>query len=271
MKTPYILDPTKSSSVRAPDEKFEQHPGPFRIGLRDLYAIFPGMEDSGFGMSKYPDAVYGETNTTETYLIGSVTRWLEPRVVVEIGTFRGRSTRIMAEESPEYARVLTVDLPDEERQTRIPPNTSDLPFLRSGVVGEAYSDSRARTKITQVRMDATSSEFAQELERFLSGDTIDLALIDPAHDYDTTRDSFDAVLWRMSPGGVVLFDDYDKIRSHVGPTLLALERAVKDGYLFYHFSPDQGELSFPISDRPSGMIHLNLPGTRNGKWREALG
>ena len=208
MRTPNILPPTElSDKVLA--ERFGRHPGPYMIGdswQEDLDKIFPGIMKIPFDVSKIGQPTYGEMNESETELSFRLVSWLEPRTLVEYGTLYGRGTKIMAENSPQNARILTVDLPDEQRASGEPRYSSDTIFMRLNEVpvGSKYRDSPTSHKVKQVRMDTTSPEFARTLDDFLKGETIDFALIDAAHDYDTTKALFELSLPRMSRGGIIM-------------------------------------------------------------------
>ena len=264
-----MLEPTKlTDKVLA--ERYRRHPGPYRIGRDDLNGIFPGILSIPYDPHQYGVSEYGEINESETELLTHVVKWLESRILVEFGTLYGRSTRIMAEQSPNSARILTVDLPDNERQSRAPIYTTDEVFirLREHAVGEKYRGSPAATKVIQLRMDATSKEFAESLDELLRGSTIDFALIDAAHDYYTTKTLFEEVaLPRMSQDGVIMTDDYG-VRSwtHIGVTEFFATKARQDGFLFYHYYPNFGE-PVNISKQPSAIVFVNLPQAKNRDWR----
>mgnify|MGYP001614218919 CR=1 FL=1 len=115
-KTNLLLPTELSNKVLA--ERFRRHPGQYMIGegwQEDLNKIFPGVMNIPYDISKVGRPTYGEMNESETELLFRIVSWLQPRLLVEYGTLYGRGTKIMAEQSPQNARILTVDLPDEER------------------------------------------------------------------------------------------------------------------------------------------------------------
>jgi len=266
-RIPTFLKPTDISNERLA-VRFARHPGPYTLSEKsegDMERIFPGITAMPY-VHNLPAAEYGESNQTETYLLYKIITWQRPRTLIEIGTFKGRSTRIMAEQSPGYARILTVDLPNEERRSRMPINTTDTVYLRQGsdesdAVGIKYRDSSARDKITQVRIDATSPEFKKTLDDFVEDNgTIDFAYVDPSHDYETTRDCFLLALEHLSPGGIILADDYNKVSTHVGVTRAYAELAdhlpaKEEGLVLYYFNPKPA-----FGTDQSGIFFLNVPG-----------
>lgn len=270
MRTPNILPPTElSNKVLA--ERFIRHPGPYMIGdcwQEDLDKIFPEIMKIPYDVSKVGQPTYGEMNESETELLFRIVFWLKPSNLVEYGTLYGRGTKIMSENSPQDARILTVDLKDEERLAGETPYSTDMVFakLNEMPVGAKYQNSPSTPKIKQERMNATSPEFARTLDDFLKGETIDFALIDAAHDYDTTKALFELSLPRMSHGGVIMTDDYAKLPTHVGVTRYFAEAADTQGLLLYHFNP------LPIPQgvketRQSGLFFINSPEAKNRNWK----
>jgi len=256
-----ILNPTQLSNEKLA-KIYERHPGPYVITTgwkTDLEKIFPGIMEIGFDIDKVGRPHYGDINESETELLYRIVNWLQPKNLVEFGTFDGRSTRIMAEQSPLDARVLTVDLPEDNGF--IHPYTSDSIFSELAKPGSRYEGSSATGKIKQVLMDATSFNFKKELDTFLDGKSIDFALVDAAHDYYTTKYLWELAFSKLNPGGVILSDDYGKIASHIGVTEFFATKAREDGFLFYHFKPEPKE-----AKDPSGVFFVNVYGAiRNWK------
>lgn len=256
--------------------RYGTYPGPHAINYADLWNIFPGMkEEQGdqYDRNEYPAPKYGEMNLTERELLTRVVRWLQPKVMVEYGTLYGRGTQIMAENSPDDARILTVDLPQKVRDdpTREAPWSTDTAFMHLDEyeVGHHYKNSDAAHKVTQMRMDATTKRFEEKLGKWLNGDTIDLAIVDAAHDFYTTQTLFMRTLLQVSPGGVILNDDYGAGRSPtlVGVTEFFANRARQYGMRFFHFAP------FPApkdTGNPSALLYIDLPGAGGDKYRRDL-
>ena len=270
MNIPTLLDPRRVSNIALADA-YRRYPGPYAITSgwqADLDKMFPGIMGISYDSRKYPKDAIGETNESETELIYRVVTWLEPGTLVEFGTLYGRTTRIMGEQSPLEARVLTVDLPDEARQSRIPAHATDEFFMRQAQysIGAKYRESHAAAKITQLRMDATSGDFEESLDNFLKGSKIDFALLDVSNDYGTSERAFGIALPRMSYGGVIMIDDYAKPWNSVGLIEFFARKAREEGYVFYHFSPDP-----PLGRDAGALIFLNVEGAKNRNWRQATG
>lgn len=277
IRQPTFLDPTTIDDRLGP--RYEKHPGPYAIQYggrtmvdNGLFDIFPGMEDTPYNPDEFPAPTYGDMNGTEREVLVRILQWLQPKVMVEYGTNKGRSTVIMAAKSPEDARILTVDLPDDARgEHATPPNSTDAAFMQ-GTVGALYKGTAYESKITQVRMDASENKFQGVLDKWLKGigtATIDFALIDAAHDYHTTKKLFSQAVTRLSPGGVILTDDYSKLRTHVGVTAALSELAREQGFVFYWFNPafQRSKEVEELYRRPeykdfSAVIYVNVPRTK---------
>ena len=260
--------------------RYSKHSGPFAIAsLRDLARIFPSgadiitnIDESGEPLlseiiSRDGKPEYGVTNESETFLLYFVTKALQPGTIVDFGTFYGRSALILAEESPSTSKVITIDLPEEERKQGNTPSSVDrlytqLDFIK---VGEKYRNSDSRHKIRPIYHNVTSRDFPDKLDEALQDKGIDLAVIDAAHQYGTVRRIFeDLVMPRLSNGGVAFFDDVGKIWSHNGTTKLILDKALIEGYLIYGFLPAK----MKAVDK-SGAFFINLPEAKYNRWREA--
>ena len=247
--------------------RLQRHPGPYEIGFfwkEDINKIFPGI--TGLIVPPTSAPIYGEMNESETWLLQHIVAWQQPKVMVEIGTLYGRSTAIMAKNSPLDARILTVDLPIKARQIYIPPYSTDTPFVEEDTnrIGEKYREIKEKGKIRKKFQNATKPAFKKTLDDFLDGKTIDFALIDAAHDYGTTKTLFEVVYNRLSPGGIIMTDDYAKLNTHIGVTRYFSNRA--EELVFYWFNPSKmGGNKKPVpamnqgDPRQSAIFFINLP------------
>ena len=257
--------------------RYEKHHGPYSINWPDLNDMFPGIMDidypglnpdvnSASTKTNVPAANYGEMNQSETELLYRLISWLKPKTMIEYGTMFGRSTTIMANQSPEDARVITVDLPDRDRYRGDALLTTDSLFMTDEMVkpenkmpvGGRIHTSPYKNKITPVRMDARSQQFRETLDDFLESGPIDFALIDAAHDYFTTKDLFEYTLPLMSEGGVIMTDDYGKVATHNGILTFFGEKAIKEGYVFYWLCP----FGDPNYKDPGSLIYINVDGAQ---------
>ena len=133
----------------------------------------------------------------EVYLAAAVTV-LQPRKLFEIGTFDGNTTRRLAEAAPADAVVHTIDLPESAFDATQSPES-----FSGSRVGERYADSPARSKIKQVRADATTYDFTP-----FHGQ-IDFVFVDAAHDYRHGLCDSRTALKLVKPGGTIVWHDFE--------------------------------------------------------------
>ncbi len=124
-----------------------------------------------------------------------------PGRIVEIGSFRGRSTIVLAKAAPEGVEVIAIDPhagtdrgPQEIETTAATGETDHERFL------ENLERAGVRGRVRHVR------EFSHDAHGAVEGE-IDVLYVDGAHRYGPARD--DIVSWgaRVKPGGQMLIHD----------------------------------------------------------------
>ena len=141
-----------------------------------------------------------------------LTRLINPKNVLEIGTFRGVTTYHIAKNSDRSCRIYTMDLPDDYRAVeainevqRGGKAVTDLYLIDGRPRSEelCYVGTDVEHKITQISCDSTTYDYDKNFtEKF------DLIFIDGSHEYEHVKiDSANAFKW-SADGGVVLWHDY---------------------------------------------------------------
>jgi len=242
------------------NERYKHYPGPFAIDEKQLNGIFPGIKD--IEVNPYNQGYYeyqkGDLDEPNMKLITRLVKYLQPLNIVEIGTFRGRTTFQLAKYSPK-GKVTTIDIanlgPREYSGT-------DLKYQQEKRdVGRAYKKSSIEDRVHQIICDSTAKKCQRILDGHLGRHKIDFAFIDGGHDYDTVRHDFEEVILpRLRKGGVVVFDDYNRPLSIMGVTHYLLKKAYEDGYVFYWYAPRN-------SPHTNEVIFINNPESRCYNWR----
>lgn len=132
-----------------------------------------------------------------------------PKVVLEIGTFMGHTTRQLAENLPE-ALVHTVDLPPDIDQASISNSIipkDDFHLIRERRVGSAFLDSPQAARIRQHYADTATWDFEP-----IKG--ADFFFIDGSHTYEYCKNDSEKCLEASRPGAVFIWHDCDP--SHPG-------------------------------------------------------
>ena len=258
MKMPQFLAPKHISGI---GPRYAMHPGPYALGgapgQTDLAKILPRLDEIIIRPLIAPDV--------KIELVTKIAACLSPSVVLEIGTFRGRTTHALANNLPEDARIITIDLPLEDRA--LGPNdgyyTTDAQyFIHSSKVGEIFIGTQVAHKITQIFSDCTTKDCCTRLDNVLAGRAIEFAFIDGGYSYEAVKASFQTlVLPRLAQGGIVIFNEYSQLASHVGVTHYLLRAAHDNGYLFYSHLPVK-------EDDAHIALFLNLPECRERNWRD---
>jgi len=157
----------------------------------DVVLPSPGIKREGVGDANY------------YYALGSIARALQPRTIMEIGTYLGLGSLTFALNTVADCRIFTVDLPDEKFEAD--PEAGDWQFVQNsrGRVGSAWRNypPEISAKIIQLRGDS----------RTIGLDEVghpDLIFIDGGHSYEIVKSDTERALSILAPGGALLWDDY---------------------------------------------------------------
>jgi hypothetical protein len=163
-----------------------------RIPAEYLTRLFPEVKKGSplhLGDVSHPF----ELPYAERYALSAIASAMEARSIFEFGTFTGTSTRLLADSAP-GARVLTLDLPDEEMVWEA---------WIGEVVGLAFREAPEYAgRIFQHRKNSRSFDYSG------LGGSFDLVFVDASHELpDVLHDSRRA-LELVAPAGVMVWDDY---------------------------------------------------------------
>lgn len=242
------------------NERYRHYPGPFAIDENDLNKIFPNIKNIETDPTNVSNYQYqkGDLDWPNLLFITKLISYLKPKNIVEIGTFRGRTTYQMAMYSPQ-SKIITIDIADKGAFEF---SGTDLKYQqRVENVGKAFRGSNTEKRISQLIVDSLTKKCQVMLDNRLGNNKIDFAFIDAGHDYDSVRHNFEElILPRLSKNGVVVFDDYNRPLSILGVTHYLLEKAYKDGYVFYWYAPRE-------SEHTNEVIFINNKDSRCYNWR----
>lgn len=250
-----FLNPTNISGM---NEIYKTYPGPFAIDETDLDKIFPKIHNTY--VHEYGEWVQGNLLECNLSFINKLVSYLRPNIILEIGTYKGRTTYNMAKNTPDTTKIITIDPCLDVNYF----SGSDARYLqKKSEVGLSYKGTEVENRITQIYEDSTTIECQKKLDKLLNGEKIDVAFIDGGHTFENIKHDFEElVLPRLNEGGVVIFDDYGRLFTVIGSVHYLAEKAREDGYVFYWYAPRKTE-------NTNEVLFLNLPKSRNYKWREA--
>lgn len=150
---------------------------------------------------------WGNVSIEEVAKIALVTRAVQPRTVLEIGTFNGMTTLQIALNAPKSCKVYTLDLPagagpsfaHDELDTIVARQARG----RFGTDLGSYFDGYHDREIVQLRGDSCTFDYGVAI-----GTPLDLVLVDGGHNYKTVRADTERTLPLLAPGGVMLWHNY---------------------------------------------------------------
>jgi predicted O-methyltransferase YrrM len=149
---------------------------------------------------------------TEVSALGGLMQLLSPKAVFEIGTFVGRTTRLLAKNAP-LAQVFTLDLPQQTVRHR---------------VGEFYVGHPEALRIVQLCGNSQTFDFSPWQ------DGIDFCWVDACHDYSCVVNDTLAALKIVKPGGWIGWHDYRHTAWWSGVTRAVREFARRFPGATYH-------------------------------------
>lgn len=165
--------------------------------------------------------VEGGLGYVELYgLLATVVSAVQPRKIMEVGTFRGVSSLTMALNAPE-AEIYTFDLPDEVEGTIAEGLTKGdkacVEFSR-GYKGAAFLGHPVESRIHAIRADSLKMDVRDYM------DSADFCFIDGGHSYECIKADTENAFKVLSPRGVILWDDYSWYLEGVGQYLTELAK-----------------------------------------------
>ena len=148
---------------------------------------------------------------------------LRPKTVFEFGTYRGRTALNFALNTPAESRIFTLDIPPDARATRMGHvNQADDWIMRESDTGTDYKGRDVSGKIEQLFGDSTQFDF-----RPFYGQ-MDVVFVDGGHDYDVARSDTRNALSMLSPGGVIIWDEFANYGDYYGVTRAVLDEVPAD-------------------------------------------
>lgn len=196
-----------------------------RKGLEFLHNVLHSLDcysnDSLLGSVNITDLIKGDADVKivgryhiqknhdtrmllELSILAYLMQVLKPKVVFEIGTFVGRTTRLFSANSPDYTQIFTLDLPQDAAPHRI---------------GEDYTGTDESRKITQLHGDSRSFDYSKWFNQ------CDFVWVDACHDYDFVKSDTDKAFKLCRTGGWIAWHDYRHAKPWDGVT-----RCVRETY-----------------------------------------
>jgi predicted O-methyltransferase YrrM len=135
----------------------------------------------------YKDYAGGTHSLKEVASLAYLARLTNPKKIFEIGTFRGRTTILLARNAPAGCKLFTLDLPQSQVSHRI---------------GEAFANTDEAANIQQYAGDSRHFDYSQ-----LAG-SCDLVWVDACHDYDWVVHDTKSAFTLCKSGCWIAWHDY---------------------------------------------------------------
>ena len=144
--------------------------------------LFPGFDETPVTISHLPRGSWS-TPLTDQIVLAKLARLLQPKTILEVGSFRGYTTRLLAENTPPQTIIHALD---------IDPNH-----------GEAYVNTPLASRIT--RLVGSLSEWPVETSERLKYDFI---FLDADHKQEPVESDTTYLLLMLADRGLLLWHDY---------------------------------------------------------------
>ncbi|MFZ1991048.1 MAG: class I SAM-dependent methyltransferase [Alphaproteobacteria bacterium] len=206
-----------------------------QAGNTVFQAILPTINDGRGGLT-----------FLETAIVVALLKITNPKAIFEFGTFMGATTITLAMNSPDSARITTLDIaPEELAKIQLKDASAksaaeednairDLSAQQSGIIID-QADSAAKAKITRIWQNSLTLDTEQRGYRR----NFDFIFVDGGHDYRTVKNDTEKALEMMrSDHSIIVWHDFnsalhagvkqyvsefakDRRVMHVGDTMIA--------------------------------------------------
>ncbi len=138
----------------------------------------------------------------ERCVLTQLIRYHRPKTIVEVGTYRGTTTKIILDNCQPDAKVFTIDLPLEQEIDHLQAAT-DKRLIVHRQVGIDYQQHSRVSQVTQIYGDSFDPATWNKIP-----DEIEFALIDASHSYEAVKNDSERVFNKLKADGIVMWHDY---------------------------------------------------------------
>jgi Methyltransferase domain len=181
------------------------NPNPWTVSEWTLVRAFPTSQPLLLNGGDWTD---GCTAPLERFIMALLLRHFAPKLVVEVGTYRGITTRLLLDNLSEDARIYTIDLPLGASASEFNEST-DARLIAGRKVGIEYHSHPRAGQVTQILGNTLEAETWKTIPN-----GVDFAFIDASHSYEAVRNDTERVWPKLAPNAVVMWHDYTQDVSH---------------------------------------------------------
>jgi len=149
------------------------------------------------------------TRPNETQILATLSHELKPKTVFEIGTYNGFTALHFAYNTPDDAKVYTLDLPaDFEVQDKNNYSYDDLMVVelsKKNIARRVYKNDPMGKKVVELFGDSEKFDYSPYYGK------MDMVFIDGNHSYRFVKSDTENAFKMLSPDGVIIWHDFDYI------------------------------------------------------------
>jgi hypothetical protein len=166
------------------------------LNLARLFAVDEALMITGGSWRE------GGIAPAERFLLAQLLHYFQPKLLLEVGTYRGTTTRLMLDSVKPGARIYTIDLP-LDRQFGQTVAATDQPLIEDQKVGVDYLSHPLTGQVTQILGNSQEPATWQQVPN-----NIEFAFIDASHSYEAVRRDTEQAFAKITPDAVIIWHDY---------------------------------------------------------------
>jgi predicted O-methyltransferase YrrM len=156
--------------------------GRLKLPITNPCLLFDGFDRQPVTLTELPAGPWSSPIADVVTLV-KIALSVRPRRVLEVGSYRGYTTRLLAEHTPQDTRIVAFD--------------------RDARHGEAYRDSPVASKIERRIGEVSAAAFAKD-----PPGGYDLIFLDADHTFSAVKHDTEVLLPLLAPTGIFLWHDY---------------------------------------------------------------
>lgn len=218
---------TKKNRLYSLIQRIYHFISPEKIPFETLHTtqqLFPGIYDQSITLGKF-EHKYGDSLNGNGLIFLCALAKMGYSPIVEFGTFRGRSTYNLAQNSK--GEITTIDVGDSiGPSVDINANIEHRDYPQF-ITGELFLNApdNIRNKINLIIADSTKLDLSHLYN------TIEMVIVDGGHSYEVCKSDSLKALKLIKEGGVIIWDDYGAYWPGVRKALDELSSFIKLYYL----------------------------------------
>jgi Methyltransferase domain len=174
-----------------------------KLADREPSDVWPGLGSTAVTI-RPRTGQFGNVTPDELMVLCGVARVTGARRVFEFGTFDGLTTWHLAANTPDDARIWSLDLPLDHPARVVTAHDRTVGKIHGVGVGGQYEGTPEARKVSQLYSDS----LALDPEPFRG--QIDLCFIDAGHGYEHVSTDTRNALVMVRPGGTIIWHDYSR-------------------------------------------------------------